>query len=622
MALDYQDSNNSNNSKAFTKNNNNNEVVGGDFSLSSDSYGSEDNCNADNHHRSINRHKLKEILPPSATFKNNNISLASNFRLSMFFSGNISSPSLVLYDENVTLIVPRENLTFNQGLREFEPTLLVIETKRLASDTTIIVHTLIKSSPFEPYYISASYDQGSINEYYPGLASLSKFHFPTIIRSTHALSFNAVVLIIASILSIVSFVVSMRYKRININWKKYYGYITKLTNVDILLAFPIVVLSSVLILYICEELPLSGLISSNVLKPPGDVTLSRFDSIITDFSGKMHQNDRVAYSLVFVFLSFISRSIIAFLIVKIVINKLKATPDRRVNDNTNNSTVSINLDKHQENKLFDLSFAIMGLPLWSIITLFFSSRVFYFVNPSSPFIIVVIIEVIRLSVLAFVIPRYMTKGRNKTNGNFQNNTLKAIRYTLSGVLTLSGIFNLIVVMSIFSSDGWYVWYLYNEIHQNTISVHILPLISLMAIIIIAIVQILWSRKIIQKWTKSVYYLGISGAAWVMILWSIGLAIILMDGKPLIDFLPQGTGGSASVFSMNFEFDMIPHNIFEFLKALNLVAMGIKIEVLMAVFIAITLIMINKENKVKRIEKDSIRIRKYTSDGKPIVNQGG
>ena len=356
----------------------------------------------------------------------------------MFFTGNISSPNKVLYTENVNLTTPRQYLTSNQT----EPTLLVAETNRMSPGATIVISALIKSGQDEPYYVSASYDQGSANKCSPGLPSLSKFHsFPKICDSG-TIPFNSQDLIIATIISAISFIIALKYKKIHVNWKKHYDRINQLTGVDILLALPVIIISSVFILYICEEIPLSVLLASTVLLA-SNIISDGISGLTYTSSGMYHLNDGIAYSVIFVFISFVARSIIAFVIARVIINMFKSRP---ANGTTSNSGVLIKLDKYQETKLFYLSFAIMGLPLWSIVKLFFNS-VFMVLDPSSLFAIIILIEVIRMSVLVFLLLNRLVKS-----DHFETKSLMLLRYVLAGVLATSGIFNLIVVLTILSAN--------------------------------------------------------------------------------------------------------------------------------------------------------------------------
>ena len=77
----------------------------------------------------------------------------------------------------------------------------------------------------------------------------------------------------------------------------------------------------------------------------------------------------------------------------------------------------------------------------------------------------------------------------------------------------------------------------------------------------------------------------------------------MDGRPLIYFMHQYKFQFLNVeFNWNWNMQEMDRGL-EYLKqSANLVAMGIKIIVLLALSILISAIIINKENKLERIDK--------------------
>jgi hypothetical protein len=166
-----------------------------------------------------------------------------------------------------------------------------------------------------------------------------------------------------------------------------------------------------------------------------------------------------------------------------------------------------------------------------------------------------------MAALVFLLLNRLSKP-DITKYHFETKTFKLLRYVLAGVLTTSGIFNLIVVLTS-SSDSF------------TNLLNWLPVI----VTVISIAQILWSIKIIQKW--SVYYITIICIASVILLWGVGLI-------------------STATYNPTY---------FDHLKHLNVPSIGIKIELLMIISIVIFLIISKKQARGLSIPR--------TSDGKSI-----
>lgn len=261
----------------------------------------------------------------------------------------------------------------------------------------------------------------------------------------------------------------------------------------------------------------------------------------------------------------------------------------------------------------------MGLPLWSIVKLFFSS-VFIFVDPASLFVLIIIIEIIRMSVLVFLFVSRLEKSN--TRKDHETKKLKLLRYVLAGVLATSGICNLIVALTIFSMDSldpviWKPWPLFdNMVHYipytlaYILSLTSLSFISIIVVSIISIAQILWSIKIIRRWSKFVRNITIIGTTWVILLWATGLINIATNGevidqtiKVLVpgyieycesihsEFRPQEfiVPGYNSHCSDELSYYFYGH------KGWN-VPVGIKIELLMIISIVILIIISRKQNK--------------------------
>jgi hypothetical protein len=201
-------------------------------------------------------------------------------------------------------------------------------------------------------------------------------------------------------LCIISFTIAIIHKKIReIVKNRREGFKRYQITFDLYLAVPITILSSVLILYVCELIPLSVIVHS-LIEPPLDATEgAAIDAIVTYKNITYKQGDLLLYAGIFWFASFVARSVMTYLIAKILIKKLykeeQLPPEKR----------------YPKALLASTSTFIMGEPMAIAIILFFSKST-YSISPVYLFFLFLVLDIIRMSVLVLVIPRLTMRNNN------------------------------------------------------------------------------------------------------------------------------------------------------------------------------------------------------------------
>jgi YVTN family beta-propeller protein len=539
--------------------------------------------------------------------RNDGRTQATNVTLSMYFFSNVINSSAILHNVMVKPDTDLNKTITKQGVAE--PSLVTERLPKLPRDAMIITYVWTDADADKPFYISASYDQGSTDlpsrNYFSqsnSYGSSQSILYPQIYAGRNTgIPFNIEIIIIASILSAISFAIALGMKRtkhsinkndrqkildfeneiskvenivaknvayngffssrtwdsilsnqvkrrlfdnpehyklvedfymelkkrnvewsqkridflklkeynencfylarnaLNIDWTKYY----ETHNIDWILNhfffLPFIIGSSVFILYIFEIFPLS-LIFPSLIILPYDVTLpTELLLRITTIDGSMTftQYELLIYSIIFCTFSFVVRSVVAFKISKIIINRfeLLSIDEKRAYD---------------YDHLLKFSFLIMGLPIYSILYLFFYQSIpISLINLT---MVSLVLDIIRMSVLILVIPK-LKMAKQTIN--------KLMYYAAATTTVLSGILHIslgfMIIRGLFT-----VWHLILVSMMIRINIfNSMFFIFLTLFITIGVVQLVWAwlitrRKVGGKW----WYVGLSGTASLVVFWII------------------------------------------------------------------------------------------------------
>jgi DNA-binding beta-propeller fold protein YncE len=551
---------------------------------------------------------------------------ANHVKLSLFFFGRIMNYSSALYSENMTLNpepiksqmlqsqsnnYPQiKNQNLDQQSKNGVPSLLVANIPRFAKDAMIIIYVWTDTDETDPFYVSATYDQGS-NEYpspalkdpqFNALRNAS-FNYPSILSGRSDVPLDEQILIGASILSVIFFAIALIHKRIrgitkndnakfateledelttihniieknpgydqilhsdtwdsknndikrqifnsddykcvnnfyrrlkernfqalqkktgetitpynkdcfdlvnqalNIDWPHYINASDKGVRVDHFLAIPIIIISSIFIISISEYFPYTFL----GLVQPIDLTLpsvSLFTQLQTIDGRFFTQYELLIYSIIFVSIAFIVRSIIAFVIAREIAKRLIYS------SSADNSREFDAVFKLRTSKLLRYSFLIMGLPLYSIIKLFFSQSLS--LPPLYLFIIVLAIDIVRMYVLAVVVPKISIKQETVIKGLYY---IAAASAAAAGILYIVVGYNIVRVLT-----GIIASYKDRYATSQTTYLYDIYLFNLFLIffVIIGIIQIAWILPMIKQ-RRRWCYIGITGSIISILSWLI------------------------------------------------------------------------------------------------------
>ena len=191
--------------------------------------------------------------------RNDGRAQATNLTLSMFIRADINHWTPILHSEEIekTLTINYENWS-----------LLAVHLPRFTSGAVTILRIDVKDATVvTPYFLAAAYDQGS-NQFPNFLpADIQEGRFPDIMagRSDPI----QLVIIVSLILSALAFAITF----IGIGkLREEIGSRVPINKENIIWFAPAIIISSVFLLYIFEEVPRTLLISSLILNRPADVT--------------------------------------------------------------------------------------------------------------------------------------------------------------------------------------------------------------------------------------------------------------------------------------------------------------------------------------------------------------
>src|SRR6476620_3543445 len=404
---------------------------------------------------------------------NDGRSIATHVRLTLYYpSSNITNSTIPFSNENIT------------SIKYENPSTLVIELQRLSIESSIIINTTtIKKNAVGTdslvnnlYVVSAASDQGT--------STISDSSLPTIrIEDAGIIPFKLRLIIVASILATICFLIVLSYKRIKkyksqINRSQFvFGIIKQMTsvrevfknNIHVTDIFPLSIWDSMdnegkrqiftdhrdynLISKFYSKLRQRDLdfskeeINEDTLKSLNQYCSKHVDYALKNIIWKKYlvtshkrlhsiisinttlisaiviffifevlriiffvQFQSMIYPFynIFIIFTLISRGLVSFFVAReIIIYQSSYTYDISANNDIIYYT-SLSSTRHGLIKLFASSFLIMGIPLYLLgVQLHFVGRsdIAY-----QYFIAVMIIDVIRMLILSFIIPKYVFKN--------------------------------------------------------------------------------------------------------------------------------------------------------------------------------------------------------------------
>jgi hypothetical protein len=378
-----------------------------------------------------------EIAEPSIKYyeiiaKNDGRRQATNMNLSMYFFGTVSNYTTFFTGETINepedqkqegaKTIPIETIDDRNEMAQQTVSLLRWDIPRLAPGAMIIFDVWTDADKFDPYYITATFDEGSATYPVFGFHDIESGLFPNILAGREDAQTIQRLMIIFVVLCAISFTIAIAHKKIkDIIKKRREGRRWNEIEFDLFLAIPITILSSILILYICEEIPRSILLESLIM-PPLDATDGASINQEVTYNGIAYkQGYLLLIAGIFWGISFFARSLMSYFIAKVIIKKLynKELPKQF---------------------LASTSVFLMGEPVASSIILFFSKST-YSISPVYLFSMFLVLDIIRMSVLVLLIPKLSMK----------NNSL--LYYGLVAICLVAGLLQLLVFSTLLKIDS-------------------------------------------------------------------------------------------------------------------------------------------------------------------------
>jgi hypothetical protein len=255
---------------------------------------------------------------------------ATNLTFSMYFFGNIKNYAISFTDEKAQS--KKENKTGG------ETSLIVGEMARLSPGSMTIFNASVDANKYDPYYISVTFDQGSTS--FPAFIppDIESRRLPNILSGNEGGYAVQQLIIISSVLCITSFTVAVIYKRIKEKIRvKREGRIHQIKEFDFFNAIPVIIISSILLLYVCEEIPKYVLVPS-IISPPMDVTEgASLDAPFEYGDVEYKQRDLLVVAGIFWGIVVFARISLSYLIAKSLISKIYAHyPRWQLNESSKN----------------------------------------------------------------------------------------------------------------------------------------------------------------------------------------------------------------------------------------------------------------------------------------------
>jgi hypothetical protein len=323
--------------------------------------------------------------------KNNGKKQATNMTLSVYFNGDIADHDTFFTSETVEGPKITKRTTEAQ-----EMSLLRWDIPRLAPGAlmTFLV-TTDEARKFDPYYVTATFDEGS--QTYPQITGydIQSERFPNILAGRQDTQTISLLLITFVVLCVISFTIAITHKNIkDIMKKRRESSKWKKIKFNMFLAVPITILSSILVLYVCEEIPRSILLQSLIIPPLDATDGASIEQTVVEIRGIVYtQGTLLLTAGIFWSISFFARSLLTYFIAKIIIKRLYP-------------------DKHLPKRfLASASIFIMGEPLASSIILFFNKST-YNTEPVYLFFLFLVLDIIRMLILVLLIPKIFVKNND------------------------------------------------------------------------------------------------------------------------------------------------------------------------------------------------------------------
>jgi len=359
--------------------------------------------------------------------RNDGRAQATNVTLSMFIRANITHWTPVLNSEDIT----------KNSTKKYESwSVETIHLPRFTRGAIIILTVNVtKANIITPYFLSADYDQGS-NQFPNFLpADVQQGRFPDITagRSDPI----QLVIILSLIFSVLAFAVTV----IGIGkLKEYVSVHLPIDKNNIVWFAPAVILSSVFLLYIFEEVPRSLLISSLIINRPADITTGL--SIITNPEGSPYnQGTLLLGAFAFCGIAWFAMGFVGYLITKKIISKLfQSHSDKN------------GLNQYIKSWRFRwLCYLVIGTPFYSFIMLFLPKSIEGYYS-ASLFMIFLLFEICRFLILTLMIPNLFLKGYIFENGRPQTNLLYYPLIVFSILIAISQFVMVISLSKTFSTN--------------------------------------------------------------------------------------------------------------------------------------------------------------------------
>jgi hypothetical protein len=323
---------------------------------------------------------------------------ATNLTLSIFFVGNFTQAQPVLYDENVTL---------QKVFRYHQPSAVIAYMKKLARGATIIIDVnaptnshIHNATAGDSLYVSAAYDQGSNKLSILNNTQINLRIFPNFSRGQNQTPIDSSVLALASIVAAITFALAF------VDWirRQRDPEKQKVFKLDLFLILPITIIGTIVILVVFDELVRNSIVPSLFI-PPSDVrSVPLSDKIIFEDGRTAMQSTVFGLAIVLTIIIFMARSLIAYLIAELIIRVREKEGFNEIIKGGGRIRYTSRIVHPYRKRLFCLSMLLVGIPIESIIRLFFYNSVAYF-SSFYLFLIFLFIDIIRMSVLMLLVTK-------------------------------------------------------------------------------------------------------------------------------------------------------------------------------------------------------------------------
>ncbi len=254
--------------------------------------------------------------------RNDGKTSATNLTAYMYFFGPIKKYTTFFTDEKITNLQQQQTGTI--------ASLLTAEMHRLASGAMTIIYVWVDANKYNPYFISATFNQGSSTFPVFRPPDVESGHFPNILAGHDDTQSIQRVIIISSIFCVISFTIVIANKKIKeLIYRKRGSKFSTKKDFDLILAIPITIILAIFLLYVCEELPKAILIPSLIV-PPIDATEGASIDTTINYKGIVYtQGYLLAVSGIFWTIVVISRIFLSYFIAKNILSKLYDKDDQR-----------------------------------------------------------------------------------------------------------------------------------------------------------------------------------------------------------------------------------------------------------------------------------------------------